>query len=80
MAYIVITINFVTKIILRTLLCKNTILHNLNFISKFERSMEVKLNRTYIIEKKYFEILLKQQKNIFKKESIIYSTCKIILK
>ena len=79
MAYIVISIYFVTKFILRTLLCNNTILPNFNFISKFEMYMEVKLNRTYIIEKKYFEILLRTTKNIFKIETIIYYTYKLIL-
>ena len=41
--------------------------------------MEVILNRTYIIENKHFEILLKAKKHIFKMETIVYCTCKIIL-
>ena len=41
--------------------------------------MEVKLKWTYIIEKKYFEILLRTTKNIFKIETIIYYTYKLIL-
>ena len=59
MAYIVITIKNII-----TLLCNNTILHNFNFISKFEMYMEVKLNWTHIIQNKYFEILLKTTKTI----------------
>ena len=35
---------FVTKFILRTLLCNNTILHNFNFFLSLKCNMEVKLN------------------------------------
>ena len=65
MAYIVSTINFCKKNYFEIIIVKILYYIIFNFISKFEMYMEVKLNWTYIIEKKYFEILLKITKNIF---------------
>ena len=43
--------------------------------------MKVKLNRTYIIEKKYFEILLRTTKNIFLKNyNILYMQNNFVVK
>ena len=66
---------------MRKLLCKNTNLHNLNFISKLEMYMEVKLNWTYIIEKKYFEIFLKPQNYFLKRNyNILYMKNSFVVK
>ena len=65
MAYIVSIINFCNKIYFEIIIVKILYYIIFSFISKFEMYMEVKLNWTYIIEKKYFEILLKITKNIF---------------
>ena len=57
MAYIVITINFVKKLLLENYYLTILFYIIFNFISKFEMYMEVKLNRAYMTEKKYIEML-----------------------